>query len=101
MFMCYVYPKKGVDVLLAGIATHFVPSERLEDLKTDLLASQETNIEKILNEYQPNLNHEFSLAPHMSQIENCFSASSVEEIIERYVPRGFNQIISLCAYTRI
>lgn len=76
---------KGVDVLLAGIATHFVPSERLENLKTDLLTSQETNIEKILNKYQPNLNHEFSLAPHMSQIEHCFSASSVEEIIERYV----------------
>ncbi|TGZ40673.1 3-hydroxyisobutyryl-CoA hydrolase, mitochondrial [Temnothorax longispinosus] len=40
-------------------------------------------IEPILNKYQPKLNHEFSLAPHMSKIETCFSAPSVEEIIER------------------
>ncbi|KAL6263723.1 hypothetical protein P5V15_003809 [Pogonomyrmex californicus] len=74
---------KGVDVLLAGIATHFVPSEKLADLKRDLLTLREVDIELILNKYQPKLNHEFSLAPHMSQIENCFSAPSVEKIIER------------------
>ncbi|XP_072743158.1 3-hydroxyisobutyryl-CoA hydrolase, mitochondrial [Anoplolepis gracilipes] len=76
---------KGVDVLLAGIATHFVPSEKLADLKRDLLALQNTTdtVDEILNKYQPKLNHEFSLAPHMSQIEHYFSAPSVEEIIER------------------
>ncbi|XP_071566717.1 3-hydroxyisobutyryl-CoA hydrolase, mitochondrial isoform X1 [Temnothorax nylanderi] len=77
---------KGVDVLLAGIATHFVPSEKIADLKRDLLTLREIDTEKIepiLNKYQPKLNREFSLAPHMSQIENCFSAPSVEEIIER------------------
>lgn len=75
---------KGIDVLLAGIATHFVPSEKLADLKHDLLALQNTGIiEDILNKYQPKLNHEFSLAPHMLKIENYFSAPSVEEIIER------------------
>ncbi|KAM0726829.1 3-hydroxyisobutyryl-CoA hydrolase, mitochondrial [Formica fusca] len=77
---------KGIDVLLAGIATHFVPSEKLADLKHDLLALQNTTVDtvaEILNKYQPKLNHEFSLAPHMSQIENYFSAPSVEEIIER------------------
>ncbi|XP_011707101.1 PREDICTED: 3-hydroxyisobutyryl-CoA hydrolase, mitochondrial isoform X2 [Wasmannia auropunctata] len=74
---------RGIDVLLAGIATHFVPSEKLADLKRDLLTLRDADIEPVLNKYQPKLNHEFSLAPHMSQIENCFSASSVEEIIER------------------
>ncbi|KYN03607.1 3-hydroxyisobutyryl-CoA hydrolase, mitochondrial, partial [Cyphomyrmex costatus] len=74
---------KGVDVLLAGIATHFVPSEKLADLKRDLLALHEVDIESILNKYQQMLNHEFSLAPYMSQIENCFSAPTIEEIIER------------------
>ncbi|XP_011334495.2 3-hydroxyisobutyryl-CoA hydrolase, mitochondrial isoform X1 [Ooceraea biroi] len=75
---------KGVDVLLAGIATHFVPSEKLTDLKRDLLMSQDDrDVEKILNKYQPKLNHEFVLAPRISQIEQCFSAPSVEEIIER------------------
>lgn len=80
----YIFLGQGVDVVLAGIATHFIPSEKLEDLKKDLLASQGIDIENILNKYQPKLNHEFSLAPHMSQIENYFSASSVEEIITRY-----------------
>ncbi|XP_011166171.1 3-hydroxyisobutyryl-CoA hydrolase, mitochondrial isoform X1 [Solenopsis invicta] len=74
---------KGIDVLLAGIATHFVPSEKLADLKRELLTLRDVDIEPILNKYQPKLNHEFSLAPHMSQIENCFSAPSIEEIIER------------------
>ncbi|KAG5310273.1 HIBCH protein, partial [Acromyrmex insinuator] len=74
---------KGFDVFLAGIATHFVPSEKLADLKHDLFALCEVDIEPILNKYQQNLNHEFSLAPHMSQIENCFSAPTIEEIIER------------------
>lgn len=74
---------KGVDVLLAGIATHFVPSEKLVDLKRDLFALREVDIERILNKYQQKLNHEFSLAPHMSQIENCFSAPTIEEIIKR------------------
>lgn len=70
-------------MLLAGIATHFVPTEKLADLKHDLLTLREIDIEPILNKYQPKLNHEFSLAPHMSQIENYFSAPSVEKIIER------------------
>lgn len=74
---------QGIDVLLAGVATHFVPSEKLGDLKRDLLQNTDDTVEEILNKYQPKLNHEFSLAPHMSQIENCFSAPSVEEIIER------------------
>ncbi|XP_018053056.1 PREDICTED: 3-hydroxyisobutyryl-CoA hydrolase, mitochondrial-like [Atta colombica] len=76
---------KGVDVLFAGIATHFVPSEKLMDLKRDLLTLHEVDksVLTILNKYQPKLNYKFSLAPHMSQIENCFSAPTVEEIIER------------------
>lgn len=73
----------GVDVLLAGIATHYVPSEKLTDLKHELVTSPNSNIDDILNKYQPKLNHEFSLAPHMSQIEHCFSAPTVEEIVER------------------
>ncbi|KYN43172.1 3-hydroxyisobutyryl-CoA hydrolase, mitochondrial, partial [Trachymyrmex septentrionalis] len=77
---------KGIDVLFAGIATHFVPSEKLTNLKRDLLTLREVDIKSVLtvlNKHQPKLNHKFSLAPHMSQIENCFSAPTVEEIIKR------------------
>ncbi|XP_017757669.1 PREDICTED: 3-hydroxyisobutyryl-CoA hydrolase, mitochondrial [Eufriesea mexicana] len=75
---------KGIDVLLAGIATHFVSSEKLSELKQDLLMTEQTDVKEVLNKYQyKKLNSEFCLAPYMNKIETCFSASCVEEIIER------------------
>lgn len=75
---------KGIDVLLAGIATHFVPSNKLSDLKQDLLTNEQSDIEEVLNKYQPErLNPEFCLAPYMSKIDKCFSVTSIEEIIQR------------------
>ncbi|XP_034178965.2 3-hydroxyisobutyryl-CoA hydrolase isoform X2 [Osmia lignaria lignaria] len=75
---------KGVDVLFAGIATHFVPSEKLPDLKQDLLTTEQSDVNDILTKYQPTkLDQEFSLTPYMNQIDKCFSAPSIEEIIER------------------
>ncbi|XP_076678657.1 3-hydroxyisobutyryl-CoA hydrolase [Andrena cerasifolii] len=75
---------KGIDVLLAGIATHFVLSEKLPDLRQELLTTEVPDIKEILNKYQSkNLDQEFCLASYMNQIDKCFSASSVEGIIER------------------
>ncbi|XP_012142603.1 3-hydroxyisobutyryl-CoA hydrolase isoform X2 [Megachile rotundata] len=75
---------KGADVLFAGIATHFVPSEKLSDLRQDLLVTDTSNINNVLNKYQPEkFDQEFSLAPHMEKINKCFSAPSVEEIVKR------------------
>ncbi|XP_033321366.2 3-hydroxyisobutyryl-CoA hydrolase isoform X2 [Megalopta genalis] len=75
---------KGIDVLHAGIATHIVPSENLSQLKQDLLTSEFPDVTTVLNKYQlKNLDKQFALAPYMKQIERCFSASSVEEIIKR------------------
>lgn len=83
---------EGVDVLLAGIATHFVPSEKLPNLKQDLLATEQPDVNDILTKYQPTkLHQEFSLTPYMNQIDKCFSASSIEEIIERYI--NYQQLI--------
>ncbi|KAI4493646.1 hypothetical protein M0804_001822 [Polistes exclamans] len=75
---------QGIDVLHAGIATHFIPSARLQDLKDDLLKLDTNDIEQVLNKYQPkDLMNEFSLSPYIHKIEKCFSSSSVEEIIKR------------------
>ncbi|XP_026670784.1 3-hydroxyisobutyryl-CoA hydrolase, mitochondrial isoform X1 [Ceratina calcarata] len=75
---------KGIDVFLAGIATHFVPSAKLSDLKQDLLTIEQPDVKEVLNKYQPErLNQEFSLAPYMSKIDKCFSVSSIEELIQR------------------
>ncbi|OAD56782.1 3-hydroxyisobutyryl-CoA hydrolase, mitochondrial, partial [Eufriesea mexicana] len=71
---------KGIDVLLAGIATHFVSSEKLSELKQDLLMTEQTDVKEVLNKYQyKKLNSEFCLAPYMNKIETCFSASLKED----------------------
>ncbi|XP_015590445.1 3-hydroxyisobutyryl-CoA hydrolase, mitochondrial isoform X2 [Cephus cinctus] len=80
---------KGVDVLLAGIATHYVPSERIEDLTKALLTTGNIDIDSTIKKFQPeNLNQEFSLAPYLSKIDNYFSAPTVEEIVNRLEADG-------------
>lgn len=80
----YIYKfGKGVDVLLAGIATHYVPSENLEAVTRELLAN-DSNVDGILKQYGPaNVKQEFSLSPHIALIDECFSAPTVEDIISR------------------
>ncbi|KAL2730378.1 hypothetical protein V1477_016189 [Vespula maculifrons] len=75
---------QGIDVFHAGIATHYIPSEKLQDLKDDLLKLNTNDIEGVLNKYQlQHLMNEFSLSPYIHKIEKCFSSSSVEEIINK------------------
>lgn len=79
------YFSQGVDVVLAGIATHYVPSDKLEAVTNELL-SENSNVDAVLKPYLPeNVKQEFSLAPHIELINECFSATSVEAIIKRYL----------------
>ncbi|XP_016842356.1 3-hydroxyisobutyryl-CoA hydrolase, mitochondrial [Nasonia vitripennis] len=72
---------KGVDVLLAGIATHYVPSEKLEAVTRELLENN-SNVDEILKQYSSeNVEQKFSLSPHIELINECFSAPTVEDII--------------------
>ncbi|KAG5310292.1 HIBCH protein, partial [Acromyrmex insinuator] len=87
-----------VDVLFAGIATHFVPSEKLTDLKRDLLTLREVDIKSVLtvlNKHQLKLNHKFSLASHISQIENCFSGPTIEKIIEKLGTKNIDVLFKM------
>ncbi|XP_011301978.1 3-hydroxyisobutyryl-CoA hydrolase, mitochondrial [Fopius arisanus] len=74
---------KGVDVKLAGIATHYVQSLRLQQLTDDLLRSGGKGLEAILHSYEDKTPAEFSLEKHLDRIDKYFSADTVEEIIER------------------
>uniref|UniRef100_A0A8B9IB64 3-hydroxyisobutyryl-CoA hydrolase n=1 Tax=Anser brachyrhynchus TaxID=132585 RepID=A0A8B9IB64_9AVES len=68
---------KGRDVLKAGIATHFVESEKLPDLEKDLIAlksASKENIAELLNSY------------HVKVI--LFSANSMEEIVKNLKEDG-------------
>ncbi|KAF6361546.1 3-hydroxyisobutyryl-CoA hydrolase [Rhinolophus ferrumequinum] len=80
---------KGRDVYTAGIATHFVDSEKLSMLEADLLALKspsKENIADVLDTYHTkskiDQNKPFILEEHLDKINSWFSANSVEQIIE-------------------
>lgn len=79
---------KGRDVYTAGIATHFVDSEKLVMLEEDLLALKspsKENIADVLESYhtKSRIDQDKSyILEHMDKINRCFSADTVEQIIE-------------------
>ncbi|EAX10877.1 3-hydroxyisobutyryl-Coenzyme A hydrolase, isoform CRA_d [Homo sapiens] len=86
---------KGRDVYRAGIATHFVDSEKLAMLEEDLLALKspsKENIASVLENYHTeskiDRDKSFILEEHMDKINSCFSANTVEEIIENLQQDG-------------
>ncbi|XP_015115719.1 3-hydroxyisobutyryl-CoA hydrolase, mitochondrial [Diachasma alloeum] len=74
---------KGVDVKLAGIATHYVQSSKLEELTDALLKSGGKDLEKILANFEDKTPAEFTLAKYSDKIDEYFSAGTVEEIVDR------------------
>lgn len=77
------YRLKGYDNVMAGIATHACPSEKMPQLKEDLLAiSDMSELEDILQSYNKLFPKQpFSLAERIPDINRAFSKSSVEEIL--------------------
>ncbi|KAJ0179051.1 hypothetical protein K1T71_005826 [Dendrolimus kikuchii] len=74
---------KGKDVVKAGIATHFISSQRLYELEKLLSrCSNDMEVNALLSKFSEPLD-EFTLAPHIKHINYCFAASTIEEIIER------------------
>ncbi|XP_014809820.1 PREDICTED: 3-hydroxyisobutyryl-CoA hydrolase, mitochondrial isoform X2 [Calidris pugnax] len=85
---------KGGDVLKAGIATHFVESEKLPALEKDLIALKSPsteNISDLLNSYHAKSKidqEKFVLDEHMEKINSLFSATSMEEIVKNLKQDG-------------
>lgn len=80
---------KGREVHRAGIATHFVDSEKLHKLEEELLALKSPSAEDIAgvlesHQAQSKMDQDKSAVfeEHMDKINSCFSANSVEQIIE-------------------
>ncbi|XP_027493016.1 3-hydroxyisobutyryl-CoA hydrolase, mitochondrial isoform X2 [Corapipo altera] len=89
------YRLKGRDVLKAGIATHFVESEKLPALEKDLIALKspsKENIADLLNSYHKKCTvdqeKKFVLDEHMEKINSLFSANSMEEIVKKLKQDG-------------
>lgn len=79
---------EGRDLFKAGVATHFVASERLEALENDLMRMENPDlpsIHRLLSKYQEQweADHykEFSLKPFIGRINSIFGGNSVEEIL--------------------
>ncbi|NXA07664.1 HIBCH protein, partial [Sapayoa aenigma] len=86
---------KGRDVLRAGIATHFVECAQLPALEKDLIALKspsKENIADLLNSYHMkstvDQEKKFVLDEHMEKINSIFSASSIEEIVQKLKQDG-------------
>ena len=76
---------KGVDVAAAGVATHFLPSELVANLKTQILAADYSNgAREMLDEILRRATHALpagSFEAHMDTINTCFASDRAEDIL--------------------
>lgn len=80
----------GRDLFKAGIATHFVPSDKINNLQDEILRIEKPDllkIDRVLSKYQEqwedDYRKEFSLKPYIGRINSIFGkANTVEEIFE-------------------
>ncbi|MBO6687961.1 MAG: enoyl-CoA hydratase/isomerase family protein [Henriciella sp.] len=76
---------KGADVAAARIATHFLPSELLQNLKLQIAeADFSAGAAEMLGEILSRLTHSIpagSFEPHMDVINTCFAGDSAEAIV--------------------
>lgn len=76
---------KGADVAAARVATHFLPSELLPNLKKQVLgADYSGGAAEMLGEILSGLTHavpEGSFQPHMDTIQACFRHDRAEDIV--------------------
>lgn len=80
---------RGIDVVKAGIATHFVPSDKLSDLFDRLVKGNADSIEDVLKKNTTDVTGEdFSLSSKLDLINSCFEGKSVEEIFESLQKEG-------------
>ncbi|GMN54968.1 hypothetical protein TIFTF001_024096 [Ficus carica] len=82
----------GKELVAAGLATHFVPSEKIPELEKHLVSLNSGNadavkstIEEFSVEVKPNKD---SILNKQSIIDECFSKDTVAEIIESFEEEG-------------
>ncbi|XP_022708830.1 3-hydroxyisobutyryl-CoA hydrolase, mitochondrial-like [Varroa jacobsoni] len=81
---------KGADLVHAGLVSNFVPSEKFKQLEKDIMNLNDCSegvIDTAILAYQAPTG-KFSLESHLSEIENCFGANTVEEIVAKLKKTG-------------
>ncbi|CAB4024597.1 3-hydroxyisobutyryl- hydrolase, mitochondrial-like isoform X2, partial [Paramuricea clavata] len=86
---------KGYDVHHAGVATHYVSSDKISDLEENMLLMEKPTLKTILEmiekyhkESVSKITTDFSLSPHLECINRCFAKESMEEIMEELEKEG-------------
>ncbi|XP_076455950.1 3-hydroxyisobutyryl-CoA hydrolase, mitochondrial-like isoform X2 [Babylonia areolata] len=81
---------KGRDVHHAGVATHFVQAEKMNELEQALMQLPEPShlqVEKVLdsfhNENPTDKDKPFVLAPYLEKIDTIFNQATVEDIMKQ------------------
>ncbi|RLN22102.1 3-hydroxyisobutyryl-CoA hydrolase-like protein 5 [Panicum miliaceum] len=84
------------EMISAGLATHFISSEKLEELEKHLLnldSGDESAVRAVIEEFSADVQpDEDSVLNKLSTINKCFSAETVEDII-----KAFHALIVVCA----
>lgn len=76
-------------MLHAGIATHYCDSSKIPDLEHTLLQLKDSSdVDGVINDFCPKVQSDFILAKHLDEINECFDASSVEEIFLKLEKNG-------------
>jgi 3-hydroxyisobutyryl-CoA hydrolase len=77
---------KGYDVFKSGVATHYIPSNHVSDLKS-ALASAEYNtydeINSIINQFSVKTALESEIDSHLIKINDIFGSNSLNEIFQK------------------
>ncbi|KAK7243119.1 hypothetical protein RIF29_37905 [Crotalaria pallida] len=78
----------GKEIVAAGLATHFVSSEKIVELEKCLISlnsGDENAVRSVIEEFSSEVKlDEESILNKLSIIDECFSKASVEEIIESF-----------------
>lgn len=78
----------GKELVAAGLATHFVPSEKMPELEKCLIslnAGDENTVKSAIEEFSLDIQiDEDSVLNKQSIIDECFSKDSVQEIIKSF-----------------
>ncbi|PKA49649.1 3-hydroxyisobutyryl-CoA hydrolase-like protein 5 [Apostasia shenzhenica] len=84
----------GKDMVASGLATYYVPSEKLDELEKALLSlnsGEENVIRKAIDKFHIDVQEEENILNKLPIISKCFCKESVEEIIESFEVEGLNK----------
>ncbi|EPS72211.1 hypothetical protein M569_02543, partial [Genlisea aurea] len=83
----------GAELIATGLATHFVPSEKLQELENRLMSlnnGEEEAVRSAIEEFsvKTQIDDNISILAKKSTIDQCFSRDTVEEILSSLEDEG-------------